>query len=272
MRRPSAPPRRSGFLAAEHPNPTHPQAVCMRLEFAVRRRARGAWTPILNPALLLGLALLVAFVASGHTALARQPAAAKTAAEQPRPTEPEAHPPAQGAQTPAHPTEGAGDEHHEGGILPTLARLFNFAILAGALVYFLKSPIAAYLQSRSGEIRHDLVTAAEMRAAASAQLADIERKLQSLPAELEALKKRGAEDVQSEKGRIAQAAAAERERLLEQTRREIDMRLRIARRELVEHAATLAVGIARERIARTITPEDQIRMVDRYTSQLKEAR
>ena len=244
----------------------------MRLEFTVRRQARGAWTPLLNPALLLGLALSVAVVAGGHTALAQQPEAAKPAAEQPHPTQPEAHPTARGAQTQAHTTEGAGDDHQEGGILPIVARLFNFAILAGTLVYFLRSPIAAYLRSRSGEIRQDLVTAAEMRTAASAQLADIERKLQSLPAELEALKKRGAEDVQSEKGRIAQAAAAERERLLEQTRREIDMRLRIARRELVEHAATLAVGIARERIARTITPEDQIRMLDRYTSQLKEAR
>ena len=45
------------------------------------------------------------------------------------------------------------------------------------------------------QIRQDLVTAAEMRETATAQLAEIERKLQALPAELEALKARGAEDV-----------------------------------------------------------------------------
>ena len=61
--------------------------------------------------------------------------------------------------------------------------------------------------------------------------------MQALPAELEALKRQGAEDVKAEQARIAQAAADERTRLLEQTRREIDMRLRIARRELTEHAA-----------------------------------
>jgi len=86
------------------------------------------------------------------------------------------------------------------------------------------------------------------------------------------LKAQGAQDVAAEQVRIAQAAAVERERLIQQTRREIEMRLRVARRELTEHAAQLAVRIAEERIKRTITPEDQMRLVDRYTAQLREAR
>ena len=165
----------------------------------------------------------------------------------------------------------SSEEHHES-IWVTAARLANFAILAGALVYFLKSPIAGYLTSRGQQIRQDLVTAAQMKASASAQLAEIDQKMKTLPGELEALKRQGADDVRAEQARMAQAAAAERDRLVEQTRREIDMRLRIARRELTEHAATLAVGIAEARIRKTITPEDQLRLVDRYTAQLKEAR
>ena len=166
----------------------------------------------------------------------------------------------------------AAAEGEGGGIMSMVAKLANFAILAGVLVYFLKTPIAAYLASRSSQIRQDLVMAADMRAAAAAQLAEIEKKMQSLPAELDALKKRGAEDVVAEKGRIAEAAAAERERLLEHTRREIESRLRIARRELTAHAADLAVKVARRRIEQSITPEDQMRLVDRYATQLREAR
>src|SRR5690606_13800951 len=132
--------------------------------------------------------------------------------------------------------------------------------------------IANYLASRSTQIRQDLVTAAEMKASASAQLAEIDKKMQALPAELEALRRQGAEDVKAEQARITQAAAEERERLLEQTRREIEMRLRIARRELTEYAAHLAVQVAETRIRHTITPDDQIRLVDRYASQLQEAR
>jgi F-type H+-transporting ATPase subunit b len=126
--------------------------------------------------------------------------------------------------------------------------------------------------SRASHIRQELVTAADMRAAATAQLAEIDRRLKTLPAELEALRAQGARDVIAEQERIAQAAALERERLIDQTRREIDMRLRVARRELTAHAAHLAVQIAESRIRASITPEDQLRLVDRYTAQLKEAR
>jgi F-type H+-transporting ATPase subunit b len=165
----------------------------------------------------------------------------------------------------------AAEAAAEGGVLSMVAKLVNFALLVGVLVYFLKSPLVAYLASRHTQIRRDLVAAAEMRATAAAQLTEIERKMRALPAELESLGRRGAEDVEAEKARIARTAAAERERLLEHTRREIDSRLRIAKRELTAHAADLAVGVARRRIEQSITPDDQMRLVDRYAAQLREA-
>ena len=173
---------------------------------------------------------------------------------------------------PQHEAGAAAEAPHEQTLLQTVAKLANFAILAGVLVYFLRSPIAAYLSARGTTIRSELVAASDLRTMATAQLAEIERKLQTLPAELEALKKQGAEDVVAEQARIAQAAAVERERLIQQTRREVETRLRVARRELTEHAAQLAVQVAEARIKRTITPEDQLRLVERYTTQLGEAR
>jgi F-type H+-transporting ATPase subunit b len=166
----------------------------------------------------------------------------------------------------------ASDAAAEGGLLSMFAKLLNFAILVGTLVYFLKTPLASYLVSRGTRIRQDLVTAAEMKATAAARLADIERNMRALPGELESLKARGAEDAKAERTRITQAAAAERDRLLDQTRREIDTRLRIAKRELTAHVADLAVGVARKRIEQSITSEDQLRLVDRYAGQLKETR
>jgi len=173
---------------------------------------------------------------------------------------------------PQHEAGAASEAPHDQTLLQTVAKVANFAILAGLLVYYLKTPVSAYLVSRATAIRRDLVTASEMRARAAAQLTEIARKLESLPAELAALKAQGAEDVAAEQARIAQAAEVERERLIQQTHREIEMRLRVARRELTEHAAQLAVRIAEERIRRTITLEDQVRLVDRYTAQLREAR
>lgn len=166
----------------------------------------------------------------------------------------------------------AAETAEGGGLVSMIAKLLNFALLAGVLVYFLKSPLMAYLASRSTRIRQDLVTAAQQRAAAAAQLAEIEQKMRALPAELEALTERGAEDVRAERERIASAAAAERERLLQQTRREIESRLRFAKRELTAHAAELAVAVARRRIEQSITPDDQLRLLDRYAAQLGEVR
>jgi F-type H+-transporting ATPase subunit b len=178
--------------------------------------------------------------------------------------------PAQSSATAAHGEAGhpKAAEEHGPTLVQLIAKVFNFAVLVGLLTYYLRSPIAQYLSSRSTEIRQGLTTAAETRAAATAQLAEIQRMLATLPAELEALKAQGAEDVKAEKVRIAAAARVERERLLEQTRREIEMRLRIARRSLIDLAADLAVGVARERITRSMTAEDQLRLVDRYTQQL----
>jgi F-type H+-transporting ATPase subunit b len=166
-----------------------------------------------------------------------------------------------------------GKEAHEGGWTAAIAKAVNFAILAGVLIYFLNTPLTEYLGSRIAKVRQDLVAAAETREAATRQLAEIERRLAALPGELESLKARGAEEITAERERIRQAAQAERERLLAHARREIDLRLRVARRELVEHGAALAVSIAAERIKRSITADDQARLVDRYTSQVtKEVR
>ena len=129
-----------------------------------------------------------------------------------------------------------------------ISRVFNSAVLFGVLYYFLRRPFAAYLSSRDGEIRNDLLTAAEMKKTATAQLAELQQKMAALPAELELLKAHGQEEIAAEEARIERAAAAERERLIEQTRREIDLQLRIAQRELVEHASNLAVGLATDRI------------------------
>ena len=159
-------------------------------------------------------------------------------------------------------------EAAHGSWAPVIAKAVNFSILAGALVYFLRVPMMGYLNGRIGKVREDLVTAAETRETAARQLAEIGAKLAALPAELEALKKRGAEDLAAERVRIEQEAQAERQRLLEQTRHEIEMRLRVAKRELLVLAANLGVNVAAERIRTSITPDDQARLVDRYASQL----
>jgi F-type H+-transporting ATPase subunit b len=176
------------------------------------------------------------------------------------------------AQEHAPEAEHAAAEHSIGDMILGMGwPVANFIIFVGVLYYFLNKPLKDYLATRSSTIRKDLVEAAALKSNATAQLAEIDRKLAALPGEIAALRTRGAEEITAEEQRIATAAAAERERLLEQTRREIDLQVRLAKKEILEHAADLSVQLATERIKKEVTPEDQARLVDRYLDQVKKS-
>ena len=174
---------------------------------------------------------------------------------------------AQGTQEKSDQRESSAE--HGRGFVDVLARVVNFAILVGTLAYLLRSPLMNYLRDRGAQIRRDLVSAAEMKRLAAAAIEEIDRKMKALPGELEALRAQGAQETAAEEARILAAAAAERDRLLDQARREIDLQVKVAERSLISHAADLAVGVASERIKRSITDQDQERLVDRYVQQLK---
>ena len=189
------------------------------------------------------------------------------------------HPPASASQ--AQPEQAAGDQHAEegehhdesiGGMILAMGwPVANFIIFVGVLYYFFNQPIRDYLANRGTTIRKDLVEAAALKSQATAQLAEIDHKLQALPGEIDRLRTRGAEEIKAEEQRIAAQAAADRERLLEQARREIELQVRVAKKDILEHAANLSVQLATERIQKEITPEDQSRLVDRYLDQMKKS-
>jgi F-type H+-transporting ATPase subunit b len=226
------------------------------------------------------LAALVVLVclASGASALAASrhaasapPAAASAqapAAEQPAHSQPAAEGSAKAAA--AHGEAAAeGEGGHGESPWAMIARLFNFAILAGGLFYLLRSPLMGFLEQRGTAVRSDLKKAAELKKEAGAQIEEIDAKLKALPAEIEALKSRGADEIKAEEARIHALAEAERRRLLDQAKREIETQLRIAERDLKKRAGELAVSVATERVKRTITAGDQARLVDRYVSQVR---
>ena len=167
------------------------------------------------------------------------------------------------AATPLFASEGAATDVGWG---PAIAKFINFAILAAAVVYFSRGPVGDYLRTRSTTIRKDLVDSKALRADAERQLAGVRQRLSLLPGELVEMKRRGEAELAAEKVRLAEATTHERQRLLEQTRREIELQSRLARRDLVQHSVELSMSIARTRIQKDITPEDQARLIDRYAS------
>jgi F0F1-type ATP synthase membrane subunit b/b' len=163
-----------------------------------------------------------------------------------------------------------GGEAHDEGFMPVIYRLLNFAILAGGLYYFLHKPLGDYFATRGQQIRGGLVAARETSERATAQLAELDRRLQALPAEIESVRAKGVKEIAAEEARIQAQAEAERKRLIDDVQRDIDVRVRVARKQLAEHAADLAVKLAADRVRSTITDADQARLIDRYTTQVKD--
>ena len=162
----------------------------------------------------------------------------------------------------------AEEGEHGGGIWEVLARLVNFVILVGVLVYLLRAQAATYLRQRAEQITSDLVTAASTQEDAARQIEAIDRKRATLPQELETLKARGTEEIASEGASIRHAAERERERLLQQARREIDIRMRVARRELTEYAVHLVTQRAADGLRQSMTGEDHLRLANQYVSRM----
>src|SRR6266446_6268162 len=125
-----------------------------------------------------GLFLLLFLLAAPTRGLAK-PEQPPAAAGEPRAAETQATPERPAAGETPEKAEGVGaeDAEHEEGIVPVIARLVNFAILIGTLVYLLRSPLMAYLNDRGTQIRSDLVNAAEMKRTAAAQLEEIDRRM-----------------------------------------------------------------------------------------------
>ena len=149
---------------------------------------------------------------------------------------------------------------------PAISKFVNFVILAALVGYFARGPIGDYLRTRSTTVRKDLVDAKALRGTAQEQLAAVQQRLSTLPGELADMKRRGEEELAAEKVRLAEATATERQRLIDQAHREMDLQSRMARRELVEQSVELSMKLARTRIEKDMTPDDQARLIDRYAS------
>ena len=152
-----------------------------------------------------------------------------------------------------------------------LSILFNFAVMAGIIFWAARKYLPGAFSARTAAIQKAMQEAQKASEEARRRLAEIESRLMKLDVEIGMMRDSAEKDAEAEEARIQAAAAAERDRLLEQARREIALQVKVAERELVSHAAELAVGVATERIKKNITDEDQQRLVDRYVQQLGSA-
>jgi F-type H+-transporting ATPase subunit b len=159
-------------------------------------------------------------------------------------------------------SEGGGA--HGGGGIPwgeVLKQAINFAILAGVLVYFLRKPVSSFLAERSELLRKAIDDAAKARAEAAEKLSAVESRVAMLSGEIARMNERMDAEARAEAEHVRQSYAAEIAGIRAQAEFTGQQEVKKAREELRREASELSARAAEELVRKTLTPEDQERLV-----------
>jgi F-type H+-transporting ATPase subunit b len=172
--------------------------------------------------------------------------------------------------------EGAGEAHHaaagegEGHEAPSLDvkklawQLLNFGVLVFILVKYGGPPVTKALQARHDQIKTDLASAAEARAAAQARFEQQEKRLAALEHEIAAISANIKQEAEAEKARLIAIAEERAKRIREESEFIIEQQVKQAEEDLRREVAAAAVALA-EKIVRTqIVAGDQQRLIDTF--------
>ncbi len=147
-----------------------------------------------------------------------------------------------------------------------LAIVINFAIIAGAIVWFARSSLPGMFRTRTESIRKTMDEAQRSSADAARRLADIESRLARLDEELAAMRASAEQEALGEETRIHAAAGEEARKIEEAVGQEIAAGTRLAEHELRAYAAELAVSLAQKRIH--VDPPTDRALVENFVEQL----
>lgn len=147
-----------------------------------------------------------------------------------------------------------------------LCVVLNFAVIAVAVVYFMKSSLPAAFRARTQSIRKDMEDARHASADAQQKLKAIEDRLTHMNVEIGELQARAESDSRAEEQRILASIEEEKKRILQSAEQEVEQATSAARRDLQKYAVALAIEMAEKGI-RVDANEDKA-LVEDFTSQL----
>jgi F-type H+-transporting ATPase subunit b len=167
----------------------------------------------------------------------------------------------------------ASGEQEPHGTSPTeelVYKIINFIILAGALTFLLRKPLANFFAQRSEGIQKELEAGRKALEDSRTRLESAEEKLSTVEDRWAALREEARKEDEIERLRLRQAAEAEADRILAAAQSQIESATRIARLELKHYAAEQAVQFATEILRQRMTKTQQASLVDRFVTELSE--
>lgn len=167
---------------------------------------------------------------------------------------------------------GGGGEHADSGVIlkDFLYRCFNFALMVGLLVYFVRKPIRNGLRNRREEIETMLADAQAAKEAAEAKYREYSEKLEKATEEIEGISAAIRREGELERDKILAHARDMSEKILQEADARAANAVARAKGELRAEAAQLAVDLAEEYLKKEFSPSDQKRLVEEYMQKVGE--
>jgi F-type H+-transporting ATPase subunit b len=148
--------------------------------------------------------------------------------------------------------------------LQLLLQSINFAILAFALVYFLRKPLKTYLLSRRRTIKEKLEEAERRLGEAEEAKKLYEERLSSLEAEIGAFRARVLSEIEEERNKVLADARALASRIGEQARLAYEQEIKEALAKVRSEIAGRTIQSAERKMRETFGRQEHDRMVEEF--------
>jgi F-type H+-transporting ATPase subunit b len=155
------------------------------------------------------------------------------------------------------------------GIPPIAWQVANLALFLVLLYVLLKKPAVKFFGDRRRAVEDANRRAEADRKRAEDLAREIDARLSGIEVEIVKLRTHAASESEAEQKQLLADAEADAARIVARGSIEIETRVREARKELTAFAADLAVEMADEILRKSVTPEDQARLVKEGTDALK---
>ena len=166
----------------------------------------------------------------------------------------------------------SGGEGHEvavkGWVIEDTYKVMNFVVLAAALFFIAKKPVKEFFSSRTTGIQEELEGLELKKAEAEKTLAGYAEKIAALDQEAERIVADYVAQGEAAKERILAEAETQAVKLEEMAKRNIEQEFKTAKDQLREEIAEKALAQAEVIVKKSISAEDQNRLVDDYLTKV----
>jgi len=144
----------------------------------------------------------------------------------------------------------------------------NFLILAGAIGYVIKKKAPAFFSARDAAIQKNIAEAHKLKEEADGRMAEVEKRLAGIDADIRALRESAREEAAAETERLRSETDRTLAKIQGHAEMEIEAAVQSARTQLKIYAGQLATDLARAKVLARLTPQTQDKLVGLFVDGL----